>query len=96
MKPIAAPLRVEGQTTQMRDEPGNPEPGVAVAAPINLWGPQGSAPSVDAHDAGAVTAQADPHPNELLAIARSWDLWGGAAFVLFVVWMAVSSVFALA
>ena len=34
-------------------------------------------------------------PNELLAIARSWDLWGGAAFVLFVVWMAVSAVFSL-
>ena len=29
----AAPERVEGQTTQMRDEPGNPEPGVADAAP---------------------------------------------------------------
>ena len=33
--------------------------------------------------------------NELSEIARSWDLWGGAAFVLFVLWLAVSSVFSL-
>ena len=38
---------------------------------------------------------ADAAPNELLAFARSWDLWGGAAFVLFVVWMTISAVFSL-